>query len=160
MHSRSYRDLTGRFSPINFLWIFLLFATFSCTEYEDVQYKGIRNLRVVGIENGALKVVGQAVFFNPNNKGMKLRKGEIEVFLDERKTATIIPSDKVRIQPKSEFTIPLEALVEMKESGFLGNILGAISGKTFNLRYEGYIKVSRGLVFSKIRIKDEQKVRM
>ena len=160
MHSRSYQDWTAHFFPLSKLMFILLLTGISCREYQEVQYRGIRNLRVAGVENGALKVVGDAVFYNPNHQEFRLRKGEIEVWLDDRRTATVIPSNQVRILPNSEFMIPLEARVEMKNSGLLGNILGAIYGKTVHLRYEGYIKISSGLIYSKIKLSDEKEVRM
>ena len=116
-------------------------------------------MKVAGIEDGKIRLVGEAVFFNPNHKGLKLRNGEIHVRLDGKDAGTVVPSDKVRIQPNSEFTIPLEAFVETRGSGFLGNILGALGGKTFHVEYEGYIRVSRGLLFSRIKIRDETNIR-
>ena len=49
---------------------------------------------------------------------------------------------KTSIPANGEFTVPIEVKLAIKELGFMDTLLGMIGGKTFEVRYEGALKLS------------------
>ena len=146
-----------RYSLNSLLLVLILFT--SCREYQDIEFKQIRDLKVRGIEDGSLIIDGFAEFHNPNRMGIKLRDAEVEVFVKGKKVAELNSSEKVRIRPNGKFEIPLDAKIDMKGSGFVGNVLSLLTKKELELEFKGQIEVSRWLIPKKIPIHDTQKVR-
>ena len=141
-------------------FVFLLcIGLFSCAEYEDVQFRQIKDLKVVGIDKGALIVRGNAEFFNPNKSGIKLKDAVIDIYIKDKNVAHLIPSNKVKIQPEGLFEIPIDARINLKESGILNNVLSILGKKEMELRYSGYIRVTKWWISRKIEINDSQKLK-
>ena len=123
---------------------FLIIVAVSCTPKEDVVLRRIRDV-VVDVSTDPL-LKANAILFNPNKEKMKLRKIDIEVFVDGKSSATIDQTLNMQIPAKAEFSVPLEVQLNLKQIGFMDTVFGVIGGKKFKIRYKGNIKVTyRGL---------------
>lgn len=140
--------------------LFVPFFFYSCNRPdEDIVLRQIRDVLVDASTEPMLKA--NAVFYNPNNMRGKLRKINVDIFVNGKKSATINQQLKTIIPPKNEFTVPLEVKLSMKELGFMDTLLGVIGGKRFEVRYEGVLKLTyRGIPISvPVNYKDEIRVR-
>jgi len=126
---------------------------------EKIVLKQIRDVVVDATTEPLLKA--NAVFYNPNDMRGKLKRINVEVFVDGKKAAFVDQKLKTQIPANGEFIVPLEVKLNIKELGFMDTLLGVIGGKKFEVRYEGSLRLSyRGVPINvPVRYKDEVRVR-
>ena len=106
-------------------------------------------------------LTANAIFYNPNNMRGKLKKIDIEIFVNGKKAGSVNQQLKTVIPSKSEFTVPIEVKLSLKEQGFMDTLLGVIGGRKFEVRYTGSLKLNyRGVpVRVPVDYKDEVRIR-
>ena len=126
---------------------------------EDIVLRKIKDVVVDASTDPMLKAT--AVFYNPNDMRGKLKRINVEIFVDGKKAATVNQKLKTLIPAKNEFVVPLEVKLSIKELGFMDTLLGVIGGKKFEVRYEGSLKLTyRGFPINvPVKYKDEVRVR-
>jgi LEA14-like dessication related protein len=107
---------------------------------QPIELKRIKDVVVDATTDPMLKA--QAVFHNPNNVRMRLKKIKIDIIINGKKTGEIDQDLKTVIPARSEFTVPLEVKLAMKEVGFLDTIFSMLGGKKFAVQYKGVLKLS------------------
>lgn len=111
---------------------------------EEIVLRQIRDVVVDASSEPMLKA--NAVFYNPNDMRGKLKKIDVEIFVNGKKAATVDQEMKTSIPAESEFTVPLEVKLAIKELGLMDTLFGMIGGKKFKIHYKGSLKLSyRGL---------------
>ncbi len=119
----------------------LLFIVTGCTLPKDeIVLRQIKDVVVDAASEPTLKA--NAVFYNPNNVRMRLKKINVEVFVDGKKVAHVNQDLKTIIPARDEFSIPLEVKLAMKELGFMDTLFGIIGGKKFKVEYKGVLKLT------------------
>lgn len=111
-----------------------------CGPKENIEFKYVKDVIVDANTEPLLK--GNAVLYNPNKQRMKLRKINVDVYVNDKKSARIDQEPSLTIPPEAEFTVPLEVKLNMKEVGFMDTLLGVIGGKKMKVRYKGTISVT------------------
>ena len=126
---------------------------------EKIVLRKIRDVVVDASTEPILKA--NAVFYNPNDMRGKLKRINVEVFVDGKKAAVVNQKLKTHIPAKGEFIVPLEVKLSIKELGFMDTLLGVIGGKKFEVRYEGSLKLSyRGFPLNvPVHYKDEVRIK-
>lgn len=126
---------------------------------QDIVLRQIRDVVVDASSEPMLKA--NAIFFNPNDMRGRLKKIDVEIFVDGKKAASVDQEMKTSIPAQSEFTVPLEVKLALKELGFMDTLFGMIGGKTFKIHYKGSLKLAyRGLPITvPVDYKDEVKIR-
>lgn len=126
---------------------------------QDIVLRHIRDVVVDASSDPMLKA--NAVFFNPNEMRGRIRKIDVEIFVNGKKAATVDQVLKTAIPAQAEFTVPLEVKLSIKELGVMDTLFGMIGGKTFKIRYKGSLKLSyRGLPINvPVDYEDEVKFR-
>jgi LEA14-like dessication related protein len=84
----------------------------------------------------------EAVFYNPNNTGGKLKGIAVDIFVNGKKAGSIDKDYKIKIPARSEFSVPLEVKLNMKELGTMETLLSVLGGRKFDIRYQGNLKLS------------------
>ena len=111
---------------------------------QDIVLRHIKDVVVDASSEPMLKA--NAIFYNPNEVRGRLKKINVEIFVDGKRAASVDQEMKTSIPAVSEFTVPLEVKLAMKELGFMDTLFGVIGGKTFNIHYKGSLKLTyRGL---------------
>jgi hypothetical protein len=143
------------------LWFLIAVALFAgCKKPDqDIVLRDIRDVVVDATSEPMLKA--NAIFYNPNKIKGKLKKIDVEIFVNGKKAASVDQSLKTSIPAAAEFTVPLEVKLAMKELGFMDTILGMVGGKTFNIHYKGSLRLSyHGLPINvPVDYKDDVKIR-
>lgn len=126
---------------------------------QDIVLRDIRDVVVDASSEPMLKA--NAIFYNPNNMRGRIRKIDVEIFVNGKKAASVDQSLQTSIPAQAEFTVPLEVKLAIKELGVMDTIFGMIGGKTFKVRYKGSLKLSyRGMPISvPVDYEDEVKLR-
>ena len=117
----------------------LFFGLSQCTPKEDIQFVEVKNVAVETNNGGEPLIKGNAVFFNPNKLKMKLRKADIEVFVNDKKSATVQQVYNLEIPSKANFTVPVEAKLSLKEFKLSDAVMGIFGGKKYKVRFVGNI---------------------
>jgi LEA14-like dessication related protein len=112
----------------------------ACGPKEDIKFKYVKDVIVDANTEPLLK--GTAVLYNPNKQRMKLRKINVDVYVNDKKTARIDQEPSLLIPSESEFSVPLEVKLNMKELGFMDTLFGVLGGKKMKVRYKGTISVT------------------
>jgi hypothetical protein len=124
-----------------YLYLILIFMMVGCQRpKEDIVLRQIKDVVVDANTEPMLKA--NAIFFNPNNMRGKLKRINIDIFVDGKKAASVNQELKTIIPSNDEFSVPLEVKLSIKELGFMDTLLGVIGGKTFEVRYEGALKLT------------------
>jgi LEA14-like dessication related protein len=124
--------------------IFYLIAVLSlaaCVPKEEVVLRSIKNEKLESREDGNQILTADAIFYNPNNVRMKLKEINIEVFVNGKKSAHADQKLNSIIKAKSEFTVPLEVKLSLKELGLLDTLLSFLGGKKFEIYFKGHLRI-------------------
>jgi LEA14-like dessication related protein len=148
-------------------WAYLFFAALafgtiftSCQRpKQDIVLKNIKDVVVDASSDPVLKA--NAIFYNPNDIRGKLKNIDVEIFVNGKKAANVKQDYNTSIPARSEFTIPLQVNLAMKELGFMETLMGMVGGKKFEVRYLGSVKFSyKGVPFKvPVDYKDNIRVR-
>lgn len=135
-------------------------VVFSCTPKEPIVLRQVKDVVANASSEPTLKA--NAIFYNPNKIRMKLRKIRVDVFVNGKKTAEIDQELKTVIPAQSEFSVPLEVKLAMKELGLMDTIFGMLGGKKLEVRYEGSLRLTyHGLpIRVPINYKDEIRIKI
>ncbi|MEZ4946828.1 MAG: LEA type 2 family protein [Cyclobacteriaceae bacterium] len=123
-------------------WLVVLVSLIGCVPKEQVVLRAIENVELAPGEGVDPILKADARFYNPNKIRMKIKAIELDVFIDGKKTARVDQKLKSVIKSQSEFTLPLEVQLSMKEIGLVDALLGLFGGKKYLLNYKGHIKVT------------------
>jgi LEA14-like dessication related protein len=126
---------------------------------QDIELKRIRDVVVDASSDPLLKA--NAIFFNPNKVGGKIKKIKVDIFVNGKKAGSVDKDYKLTIPSQAEFTVPIEVKLAIKELGFMNTVLGMLGGKKFDVRYEGFLKLNyRGIPIKvPVNYTDEVKIR-
>jgi len=130
-----------RTSGYAFLLLGFLFLLAACNgPHEDIVLRQIRDVVVDASTDPMLKA--NAIFFNPNKVRGKLKRINVDIWVNGKKAATVDQKLRTEIPAQKEFSVPLEVKLSIKELGFLDTILGMIGGKKFEVHYKGFLKLN------------------
>ncbi len=128
--------------PSSFLVIlFTVASLFSCQKPdEDIVLRQVKDVVADASSDPMLKA--EAVFYNPNEMSGKLKGIAVDIFVNGKKAGSIDKDYKITIPAKSEFSVPLEVKLNMKELGTVETLLNVLGGRKFDVRYQGKLKLS------------------
>lgn len=141
-------------------FIFVAWLAAGCEKPDqDIVLRQIRDVVVDASSDPMLKA--NAVFFNPNRIRGRLKRIDVEIFIDGKKAASVDQQLKTRIPANAEFTVPIEVHLAMKELGFMDTLFGVIGGKRFEIHYKGSLRLTyHGLPFNvPVDYKDNVRIR-
>lgn len=139
MTIKSFVTYLPPFSAFGFVLALLLLTGCNKPD-EDIVLRHIRDVVVDATSEPMLKA--NAIFYNPNNVRGRLKKIDIEIFVNGKKAATVDQSLKTSIPAAAEFTVPLEVKLALKDIGIMDTIFGMIGGKKFKIHYKGSLRLT------------------
>jgi LEA14-like dessication related protein len=107
---------------------------------EDIVLKRIKDVVVDATTDPMLKA--NAVFYNPNKVRGRIKKVKVDIYVNGKKAGSVDQDFKLVVPAQAEFTVPIEVKLAIKELGFMDTVLGLIGGKKYEVRYEGFLKLS------------------
>ena len=144
------------FTPL----LFIVLVTGCSLPEKNPIFKKVRDIRVSKVNGKEALLKGDAYFYNPNDVKLTLRKVNIGVSLDGKKIGTINQSVKTKIQPLSDFKVPVDATFNISEVGVLKSILSVIGGKKMKAQYKGFIKLTYKGLPIKVPVDYEEEIRL
>lgn len=113
----------------------------SCVPKEQIVLRSVVIRQVDPGADGNPLLKADAIFYNPNTSRMRLKRIEIDVLIDDTKTARVDQHLDALIKANSEFTVPLEVQLNLKEIGLLNTIVNIFGGKKYEIRFVGNLKL-------------------
>ncbi len=114
----------------------------SCVPKEQVVLRSVVIKQVEPGSEGNPILKADAIFYNPNSSRMRLKRIEIDVLIDDTKTARIDHKVDALIKANSEFTVPLEVQLNIREIGLVNTIVNLFGGKKYEIHFIGHLKVN------------------
>lgn len=143
-----------------FLIVSLAALAFSCAPKEQVVFKSINNLLLDGDVGGSPLLKGDALFFNPNKIQTRLKEIKVEVTVDGKKAAEVDQLMDLVIPKQSEFTVPIQAKLALKDMGLLDAVIGFFGGKSYQVQFVGYIRIVKHGITIKVPVKYNQEIKL
>lgn len=106
---------------------------------EQIVLKQIRDVVVDATTEPLLKA--NAIFYNPNDARGRLKKIKVDIYINGKKAGEIDQDLKTIIPAKSNFTVPIEVKLSLKEFGVLDTIFSMLGGKKFEVHYQGSLRL-------------------
>ena len=145
---------------IKLLVISFLVLVQACAPKDDIVFKGIGNVEVRVNSNNNPELLAKAYFYNPNTIGMKLKEIHVDVLVDWKRSAEVRQKMKLKILPRSDFMVPLQATLSLKELGLLDTIKNLLGGKKYEVQYIGYVRVAVHGITLKVPVKHREEMRI
>ena len=137
-----------------FALLVMLFAC-SCGNHKDFVYKNIENfsLKQAGLNNTTLSM--DVRMYNPNRRGMKLKKANVDVFLNGNSLGKLRVTDKFPVPGLDTFLLPVMLDVDIKKA--LPNALQLLMNSQVDIKLTGTIKAGRHGVYIRVPLNYEGK---
>jgi LEA14-like dessication related protein len=120
-----------------------LFLTTSCTQPEAPEYLGFHDFSIQNLSMDSAMLHTQLTFFNPNPFDMELKRGDVNVFLDDRLANHYVMDSTIHIPKKDTFYVPLNLRVSPKL--LIGSALSMLmNNNKIKVRLAGSVRVKRG----------------
>jgi LEA14-like dessication related protein len=130
----------GLWTRITLIILSSLILSNCSTPKERIVLRDIKDVIVDAADEPTLRA--NAVFYNPNNTRMRLKKIDVEVFVEGKKVANVNQDLKTIIPARGEFMVPLQVKLAMKELGFVNTLFGMLGGKKLEVQYKGFLKLT------------------
>ena len=126
---------------VKILYILLIITIISCKKPQGFDYRDVKNLKVqqVGFDKTMLSL--DLIYFNPNNFGVTLKNVDCDIFINNNLLGHFILDTIMKIEKKSEFTLPSKINVDMKN--VYKNAFSVIFNKEVEINVKGTSKVSK-----------------
>lgn len=126
------------------LWLLSLCVMIaSCQRPVAPEFEGVKNLKIDIEGLAGARINGDAVFFNSNNKRIKIKGVDVEVSVDNKKVKDIAREYDITAMPKSQFTVPIDVTLSLKDlnQGLLSTAMSMLNGEEKKVRYKGKARV-------------------
>ncbi len=143
-----------------FLIFFLVINSmlFACASPSAPEYVRTKDWHFEKLASGNIVFTAKAVFYNPNKAKAKLREVDLDVFVNEKKVGKILQTEKIKINGKSSFDIPLRMEFNLRESGLniVSNLISLVTNQKFLVDMKGFIKMNVFFIPFKVPINEKQ----
>ncbi|MES2798671.1 MAG: LEA type 2 family protein [Bacteroidota bacterium] len=141
----------------NFLFSALLLVMLSACAISEPEFNGFEGYRMKKIDGREVQLEIDADIENPNWFAFKLKKSNLEVFVDQNFLGTLHLDKKVKLKRKSSgiITIPLQAMLE---EGALFSLMKYAGKDKVDVRLKGTAKVGVFIFSKKLTIDEKRQV--
>jgi LEA14-like dessication related protein len=127
---------------------------------EPIVLKGIQEVKLGDLNADETRLTATAELHNPNDLKVRIKHLELTVWVDGKASARIDQAMDQVVPPRADFSVPLEAMVSMKELGLLDKIFSILQGKKIAVEYQGSIKVRYRLIPVRVPIRHKTEIKL
>ena len=127
-----------------------LFLSCSFTKVKEPEFKELSNIKIekMGLSTSTLSM--EAIYFNPNNWGMELTETDLDIFIDNSYLGHTRQKFRIRINKKSDFSIPV--LLEVDSKKLLKNGLNLLTSEKVEVKAKGKVKIAKAGIEKSINV--------
>jgi len=123
-----------------------LFFLISCNQHVlPPEYLGFHDFSVQTLSMDETLLHTQLSFYNPNSFTMELKKGDVNVYLNDQLANHYVMDSTINIPKKDTFYVPLNLKINPKIL-ISSAIRMLMNDNTIKVRLEGSIRVKRGAI--------------
>ena len=144
------------------MYFLFLLCLLSCAKPQPPVFKNVENIQI-SLEGKQISLQADALLFNPNAQGLKLKGAQLELWLDGEEMGKIDEVYDLSIEAESAFKVPFAVKfpVSKLKGGFLQKALSFFGGKkNMEAEFRGFVRVKAYGMMLKIPIKAKQKVKI
>jgi LEA14-like dessication related protein len=138
----------------------LLFAAstlfFGCKTPQALVYQDVKHIALQKASLQEVKLSGDVQLYNPNNFAVKLKKADIDVYVNAIHAGKVSVAQKTLIARRDTFLLPVVVAVDMKN--VLPNALQLLVNKDIMLRLTGAIKAGKHGVYISVPVNYDSKL--
>ena len=121
----------------------VLTCLISCSKPEAPEYLGFRDFDVRSFSMDSSLLHTELAFFNPNSFNMELKRGDVNVYLDNQLANHYVMDSTINIPRKDTFYVPLNLKVSPKL--LIGSAISMLlNNNKIKVRLVGSVRVKRG----------------
>lgn len=140
--------------------LFLSFITLlitSCASFKAPEFKGSDGMKFESIDGKKLLFTAGFQISNPNWYGVKIKKSDLDFYLEDKYIGKIYLDKKVKLKPKSDATVvfPLYAILE---DGAMITLVRYSNKENVSVRFAGKIKGGVFVFSKKIEINETRTI--
>jgi LEA14-like dessication related protein len=125
----------------------------ACSSFKEVEFKGVENVSFGKQEDSQIPLIFDVRINNPNQFNILLKKGVVDVFLNNQFLGKSTLSNKITIEKNKETVYPIVINTSFSNlSKAALSSLGALLGKKLILKIDGKIIVKALIIRKKIDI--------
>jgi hypothetical protein len=91
---------------------------------------------------------------------VRLKEIQVSVLVDNKNAAFVDQEMDLLVPRVSDFTVPIEAKLELKEFGLLDTVLGFLGGKTYKVQLSGFLRINVHRINVKIPVTYNEEVNL
>lgn len=116
----------------------------SCKEAEPAQLIKFQNLEFGPVAGNEAHVRGEAVLYNPNTFGVRIKEIQLKIDIENTEVATLREVKAVKAGGKKQFVVPFQGQLALADIQKIveKDGLAYLLGKKVSLRFRGQIKTS------------------
>ena len=140
---------------ISYILILFTFTFISCQSVEQPIYLATENVRLnnLGFKQSLLKA--DIKFYNPNDRSIRFKSADIDVFLQERLLGNISFDTFVNMQPKDTLFVPVSGTISMKSA--LANAANILLKDSIKVKIHGNVKAGMNGIYKNVVVNYEGK---
>ena len=147
-----------KFTSIRFCLPALCFLL-SCSQPMPPEYLGFRDFSVQNFSIDQALLHAQLSFYNPNSFAMELKKGDVNVFLNDQLANHYVLDSTINIPKKDTFYVPLN--LKISPQLLLGSAIRMLmNDNTVKVRLAGSVRVKRGSISFNVPVNYETSQKM
>lgn len=131
----------------NRFWIFLAFVPLfflqGCFDYEEVEFKGVKDVSLLDRTEDKLRIQVDVLVDNPNNFNIKVKKSTLDIYLNGKYVGKTTLDSKIVVKKNTEDVYPVVLNANTKEvmKAAMGSLGGLLKGKV-TIGLKGKVKGS------------------
>ncbi len=126
-----------------------------CSSPKELVYKDVTNLEMGKLGFGASTLKFDVVYYNPNNFGLKLKKTELDIYINNTFLGHTVQDQQIAIPKKADFAIPITVAVDMKN--IYKNLFSALFNSEVMVKAVGKVTVGKAGIFKSFPVNYEGK---
>lgn len=130
-----------------YLWALLPFLMVACAKPTQLDYLGVRNVKVLSLGFKESTVAADVEYFNPNKYPLTMKSAEVDVYINNTYFGKTILDSTIHIPRKDTFLLPVLLKVEMTNTAMQLIQVITRGQEDVLVKMEGKAKVGRGGFF-------------
>lgn len=133
----------------------LFFVLTSCATFQEPEFRKLDDMHLGKIDGKAINFTVDATVFNPNWYALKVKKSNVDVFLEGQLIGKLYLDDKVKMKGKGESNLSVPMRMELVEGAMITLMRYALKSNV-QLRLTGKVKGGVFFISKKFPV-DEQR---
>jgi LEA14-like dessication related protein len=142
----------------NSLYLLILSALLlSCKGVEDISFKGVNNVALIGMEDNRINFSADIAVFNPSTVGFRIREVNLKTSIDGIFLGTLTTNEPVKINARSDTSY--HAVFSLELANIItgaSTLYGLQRKRQVTVEMQGFVKASSWLTSRKVDVLEKQ----